>query len=67
MFESSLKTAEIHLSQMNILSKIGTKVVRTRPFEKCRVKGMVNDMPGVHKVPMVRMSAKTDEPANVRV
>ena len=47
-------------------SKIGTKVVRTRLFEKHRVKDMVSDMPGVHKVPMVRMSAKTDEPANVR-
>ena len=66
MFESSLKSAEIYLSRMNMRSKIGTKVVRTRLFEKHRVKDMVSDMPGVHKVPMVRMSAKTDEPANVR-
>ena len=66
MYESSRKSAEIRLSHMNIQSRIGSKVVRTRLFEKHRVKDMVSDMPGVHKVPMVRMSAKTDEPANVR-
>ena len=27
---------------------------------------MVYDMPGVHKMPMARMSVQTDEPANER-
>ena len=67
MYESSRKSAEIRLSHMNMQSRIGTKVVRTRLFEKYRVKDMVNDMSGVHKVSMVRMSTRTDEPANVRV
>ena len=67
MYESSRKSAEICLSHMNVLSTIGTKVVRTRLSKRYRGKDMASDMPGVHKMSMVRMSERTDELANVRV
>ena len=56
MSESSRKSAEVDLSQMNVESMIGSKVVRTRLSENYRVKDMVDNMPGVHKIPMARMS-----------
>ena len=56
MSESSRKSAEVDLSHMNVVSMIGSKVVRARLSENYRAKDMVGDMPGVHKIPMVRMS-----------
>ncbi len=51
---SSVKSAEVILNSVITDSNIGTKEVRARLCESI-MKGMVNDMSGVYKIPMVRM------------
>ena len=49
-----MKSAEVGLNSVITDSNIGTKEVRARLCESI-MKGMVNDMSGVYKIPMVRM------------
>jgi hypothetical protein len=43
------------------------KQIRNNAVENALEVGYVDDMPGVYKLPMVRMSLLTDEIPNVRV
>ena len=60
MVRSSVKSAEVSLNSVITDSNIGTKEVRARLCESI-MKGMVNDMSGVYKIPMVRMAVMPDE------
>ena len=65
---SSVKSAEVILNGQNNWSSIGTKVVRTRLYEKIRVESMDYDMSDVYKIPMLRIPKKPqagwgDEPS----
>lgn len=51
---SSVKSAEVSLNSVITDSNIGTKEVRAHLCEAI-MKGMVNDMSGVYKIPMERM------------
>lgn len=56
MFGSSVKSAESSRKRNGMF-----------PPETVPEVGCAAYMPGVYKMPMVRMSGRTDEPANVRV
>lgn len=66
VYGSSLKSAEICLRHINVSKYDWYKSGQNPPVRKIHETDMVNDMPGVHKMFMVRMSVRTDELANVR-